>query len=61
MHKAILEKICYRIDTYQNESINLQRELTAIPALAPENGGDGEQKSLNSFSLIYKKNYIVMN
>ncbi|MFQ5771368.1 MAG: M20 family metallo-hydrolase [bacterium] len=55
MHKAILEKICYRIDSYQNESINLQRELTAIPALAPENGGDGEQKKFEFIQSYLQK------
>lgn len=44
MDKGVLEKICKRIDTYQDEAIHLEKELTAIPALAPENDGDGEQK-----------------
>ena len=44
MDKSILDKICRRIDTYEEESIKLQRELTAIPALSPENDGEGEQK-----------------
>jgi succinyl-diaminopimelate desuccinylase len=32
------------IDKYRNEFIELERLLTAIPALAPESGGDGEAK-----------------
>jgi succinyl-diaminopimelate desuccinylase len=31
-----------RINSYKDEFINLQRELTAIPALGPQNGGQGE-------------------
>ena len=38
----MLEKILKRIDGYQEDMIKLQTEITAIPALSPENGGDGE-------------------
>ncbi|MFQ5676156.1 MAG: M20 family metallo-hydrolase, partial [bacterium] len=44
MDTTILEKICRRIDSYQDEAVNLEKGLTAIPALAPENDGEGEQK-----------------
>lgn len=44
MDNAILDKICKRIDSYQDEVIEIQTQLTANPALAPENGGDGELK-----------------
>jgi succinyl-diaminopimelate desuccinylase len=37
-------KICDRIDSYKEDAIRLQLGLTAIPALSPENGGDGELK-----------------
>lgn len=33
-----------KIDSYEEEMIALQIALTAIPALAPENGGEGEEK-----------------
>ena len=33
-----------RIETYHDEVITIQTNLTAIPALAPENGGEGEAK-----------------
>jgi len=39
---AILEKICKKIDSYRYDMIELQRLLTAIPAIGPENNGDGE-------------------
>ncbi|MGV8040105.1 MAG: M20 family metallo-hydrolase [Thermoanaerobaculaceae bacterium] len=38
MHDAILT----RIDELRDWAVELQRGLTAIPALAPESGGDGE-------------------
>jgi len=38
------ERIRSRIDGYSPDMIRLQAALTAIPALAPENGGDGEMK-----------------
>ncbi|MFQ5602543.1 MAG: M20 family metallo-hydrolase [bacterium] len=44
MDNVALEQICSHIDSYENEAISLQQNLTAIPALAPENDGDGEQK-----------------
>jgi succinyl-diaminopimelate desuccinylase len=36
-------KIRRRLLGYKNECVQLLRELTAIPALGPENGGEGEQ------------------
>lgn len=42
MDKALLDKITNRIETYENEIIEVETKLTAIPALAPENGGEGE-------------------
>ncbi|NIR52779.1 M20 family metallo-hydrolase [candidate division KSB1 bacterium] len=44
MDKKALENVCQRIDSYQDELIDLQKNLTSMPALAPENGGEGEQK-----------------
>jgi succinyl-diaminopimelate desuccinylase len=37
-------KIEQTIDKYRNEVIELERLMTSIPALGPENGGDGEMK-----------------
>lgn len=42
MNKILLEKIKRRLDDSLPEMVRLQCDLTAIPALAPENGGDGE-------------------
>lgn len=35
-------QVAARIDGYRGEVIRLESELTAIPALSPENGGEGE-------------------
>lgn len=39
---AIFERICRRIERSRDEMIQLQIRLSAIPAIAPESGGDGE-------------------
>jgi len=36
------ENIFRRIDAYENAMIKMQFDLTAIPAMSPDNGGDGE-------------------
>lgn len=38
----LFERLAARIETYAQAMIDMQVALTAIPALAPENGGDGE-------------------
>lgn len=52
MGSPAFERITKRIDSYRDEMIRLQVELTAIPALAPENGGDGEHEKA-SFLMKY--------
>jgi len=42
MDVKTLERIANRIDSYKDDMIRMQIGLTAIPALAPDNGGDGE-------------------
>ncbi len=44
MDDTVFQRIVKRIDGYEPEMIRLQIALTAIPALAPENGGDGESR-----------------
>jgi len=39
---GILEEVYKKIDSFRPEIIKMQRELTARPALGPENGGPGE-------------------
>jgi succinyl-diaminopimelate desuccinylase len=42
MDEKIFEKISRRIDAYRDDMIDLQKALTAVPAVGPVNGGDGE-------------------
>jgi len=48
-----MEKIMKRIDSYREELVELQRKLTAIPALGPTNGGQGEFEKAQ-----YLKSYL---
>jgi succinyl-diaminopimelate desuccinylase len=40
--KDIFKKVTERIDSYREAMIDLQIALSSIPAIGPENGGDGE-------------------
>lgn len=40
----ILKEVYKKIDSFRSEIIDMQRELTARPALGPENGGSGEHE-----------------
>jgi len=48
------EKLTKTIDGYKKDVIELQRLLTSIPALAPENDGDGESNKAEAL-----KDYLV--
>src|SRR5512136_1181379 len=50
--KDIFARIAKRIDSYEEAMIDMQIALTAIPALSPENGGDGEYE---------KSRYIILS
>ena len=41
------QRVTQRIDSYREQMIELQTALTAIPAVGPENGGDGELLKAN--------------
>lgn len=45
--KQLFKRITERIDSYRDAMIDLQIGLTAIPAVGPENGGDGELLKAN--------------
>jgi succinyl-diaminopimelate desuccinylase len=51
---ALAKELIRRIDGYRDEMIELQRKLTAIPALSPRSGGDGEGKKA-AFLMEYLK------
>ncbi len=40
--EEIFARLSRRIDSYRNDMIELQKILTAVPAVGPANGGDGE-------------------
>ena len=42
--QTLYQKIAARIRAYRDDMVRMQIELTAIPALGPDNGGDGEEK-----------------
>lgn len=42
MNIKVFKRIASRIDSYKDDMIRMQIELTAIPAIAPDNGGNGE-------------------
>ncbi len=49
------KKIADRIESYKNDVVELQRLLTSIPALGPENDGDGESKKAQALKDYLKK------
>ncbi len=54
--ETTFEKISRRIDTYRDDMIELQKALTAVPAVGPVNGGDGEMLKAQ----MLKKRLIAM-
>ncbi|RKY82461.1 diaminopimelate aminotransferase [candidate division KSB1 bacterium] len=55
MDNTALQKILERIDSYKNETIEIQKGLTAIPALSPENGGTGEKEKSDYIKSLLEK------
>ena len=52
MEDALFQKVSARIDGYADEMIKMETELTAIPALSPENDGEGELEKSNYIKTI---------
>ncbi len=50
----IFEKIANRISNYEKEAIEYETRLTAIPALGPENDGEGELKKAEYIKTVLK-------
>ncbi len=42
MDPEMIKKVYDKIESYRASFVELQRRLTAVPALGPENGGEGE-------------------
>ena len=53
MQNDLFQRIARRIDTYRDESIRLQTDLTTIQAMGPENNGYGEREKAE-----YIKKYL---
>jgi succinyl-diaminopimelate desuccinylase len=51
----MFEKISKQIDSYKQSVIDIQKLLVSIPALAPENGGDGEDEKAKGLMAYLKK------
>ncbi len=48
------EQLSRTIDSYRDDTVELQRILTAIPALAPESGGDGEEEKARALENVLR-------
>ncbi|MBI5482110.1 MAG: M20 family metallo-hydrolase, partial [Deltaproteobacteria bacterium] len=48
MEESLFARVARRIDSYRAEAIELQRLLTAVPALSPKSGGDGEARKADA-------------
>jgi len=42
--EADFQKVFSRIDSLERDMVEMQKQLSAIPAISPESGGDGEEK-----------------
>jgi succinyl-diaminopimelate desuccinylase len=55
MDKSNFLRLSERMASYRKEIVQLQTELTEIPALGPENGGDGEAKKAEVIKVLLEK------
>ena len=53
---TIFNKIAKRIDSFRDEMIDMQIRLSSIPAMSPQNGGEGEAKKAEILLKFLKKN-----
>ena len=58
MDSKVLKKVYAKVETYRDEMVALQTQLTAIPALAPVNDGEGESKKAAFFKGWLEKEKI---
>jgi len=52
--RNVFDEIVKKIDGYEGSMIEMQIALTAIPAIAPDNGGDGEYEKAKYLSSCLK-------
>lgn len=55
MNSNVFSKISNQISNYTEKIIHIQTELTAIPALGPENGGQGEAQKAEAIKKYLKE------
>ena len=53
------DRIARRIESFRNEMIDMQVRLTALPAIAPASGGEGEGKRAEFLSRFLEANGFV--
>ncbi|MFH1421595.1 MAG: M20 family metallo-hydrolase [Planctomycetota bacterium] len=56
MQQTEMKQLLRKIDSYRNAMIELQSELTAIPAISPKSGGEGEVKKAAFLKKYLQKN-----
>ena len=52
-------RIARRIDSFRNEMIDMQVRLTALPAIAPASGGEGEGKRAEFLARFLEENGFI--
>jgi succinyl-diaminopimelate desuccinylase len=58
IEKKVFDKLLTKIDSYEESMIKMQIALTAIPAISPDNAGDGEfDKAKYLSSCLEKMNF----
>ena len=55
MDTTALHTLFSRVDAYRNDLIQLQTKLTAIPALGPDNEGEGEKNKADYIKKVLEK------
>lgn len=55
MDKLNFLRLSERMASYRKEIVQIQTDLTEIPALGPENGGDGEAKKAEVIKVLLEK------
>ena len=57
MDKHLFSRINNQILNYRKDVVRIQTELTAIPAIGPENGGEGEAKKAEYIQQLLNKTH----
>lgn len=55
MNSEQLKKVCEKLESYRDEMVEFQRDITAQPALSPKSGGEGEWKKTRVIEKYLKK------